>query len=188
MAVSEMRRPIESKRFRLLPLSRWQAFRLTYGWTKDSAFMSSYCGSGEHRSHWKWYREMIRPNNRTKFAHAIVPRGETKPIGVHFAAMRGYRSCMLAVGIHDRNWWGKEVVQETRSRIIDHIFEHTDVERLYAHVTARNFPSIFNYRKLGFTQVGTLHRCRLDKATGEVRDELIFEMFRDQWNAGKADA
>ena len=188
MGLAELRAPIESARFRLVPLSRWQAFRLTYGWTKDSAFMSSYSGSGERRSPWKWYREMVRPNNRTRFVHAIVPRGETRPIGVHTITMRPYRSCLLAVGIYDRDWWGKGVVQEARARVIDHVFEHSGVERLYAQVVARNFPSIFNYRKLGFAHVGTLHRCRLDKATGEVQDMLIFEMFRDQWMARKADA
>ena len=188
MGLAELQAPIESERFRLVPLGRWQAFRLTYGWTKDSAFMSSYCGSGERRSAWKWYREMIRPNNRTKFVHAIVPRGQREPIGVHIVAMRPYRSCLLAVGLHDRDWWGRSVVQEVRTRVIDHIFEHSDVERLYGQVMARNFSSIFNYRQLGFAHVGTLHRLRLDKATGEVQDMLIFEMFREQWMARKADA
>lgn len=186
MARDEMQKSIESDRFLLQPLGRWAAFRLTYPWTQDSAFMSSYCGSGEARTRWKWYREMIRPNKRTKFAYAIVPHGQITPIGAHFLVLRGYRSCMLTVGIHDRNWWGKDVVQEVRSRLIDHIFDHTDIDRLYGQVMARNFASIFNYRKLGFKHVGTLHRCRMDKATGAPQDELIFEMFREQWAAGKS--
>lgn len=186
--LAALRAPIETGRFRLVPMGKWRTFRLTYDWTDDSAFMSSYYGSGEPRSAWRWYREMIRPNNRTKFAHAIVPHGQTTPIGVHTVAMRPYRSCLLAVGIHDRAWWGKDVVQEVRARVIDHLFEHTDVERFYGQVMARNFPSVFNYRKLGFSHVGTLHRCRLDKATGDVQDMLIFEMFREEWMARKASA
>lgn len=185
MGLAELRAPIESERFRLVPLGRWRAFRLTYSWTKDSSFMSSYCGSGERRSPWKWYREMVRPNNRTKFVHAIVPHGQTRPIGVHMMVMRPPKSCSLAVGIHSRDWWGRGVVQEVRSRIIEHIFDHSDVERLHTLVMARNFPSVFNSRKLGFIHVGTLHRARLDKATGEVQDLLLFEMFREQWMAGK---
>ncbi len=150
--------------------------------------MSSYCGSGEARSPWKWYREMIRPNNRTRFVHAIVPHGETTPIGAHLIAMRPHRSCLLAVGVHDRDWWGKDVVREVRIRVMDHVLAHSEVDRFYAQVMARNFPSIFNYRRLGFTHVGTLHRLRLDKATGELQDMLIFEMFREEWMAGKASA
>ena len=183
MGVDALASVIESERFRLEPRGRWRAFRETYPWSQDSAFMSSYCGSGERRSPWKWYREMIRPNNRTKFAHAIIPHGAASPIGFHFAAIRPYRSCFLAVGIHDRAWWGKGVVQEARGRIIDHILANSDVDRLYAYVFARNLPSIFNYRKFGFTHVGTLHRCRRDAATGEVNDMLFFEMFRDEWLA-----
>ncbi len=188
MGRSALAAVIESERFRLEPRGRFRVFRDTYPWCRDSAFMSSYSGSGEHRSPWKWYREMIRPNNRTKFAHAIVPRGGTKPIGYHFSIIRPYRTCFLAIGIQDRAWWGKGVVQEVRGRIVDHIFDHSDVERLQAQVVARNFPSVFNYRKFGFSHVGTLHRCRRDAVTGEVHDMLIFEMLRDEWLARRGDA
>lgn len=188
MGVAELRKPVDSERFHLVPLGRRDAFRLTYRWTRDSAFMSSYCGSGEPRSPLKWYREMIRPNRHTKFVHAIIPHGQAEPIGVHTIALRPYRSCFLAVGIHDRGWWGKGVVQEARRRIIDHVFAHSEVERLSGQVVARNFSSIFNYQTLGFSHVGTLHRVRLDKATGEVQDMLIFEMFRDEWMARRAPA
>ncbi len=190
MRSDPLRAVIESERFRLEPRGRLRAFRETYPWCRDSAFMSSYCGSGEPRSPWKWYREMVRPNNRSKFAHAIVPHGATSPIGYHFATIRPYRTCFLAIGIYDRAWWGKGVVLEGRGRIVDHILANSDVERLQAQVMARNLPSVFNYRKLGFSHVGTLHRCRRDAVTGEVQDALIFEMFRDEWLArrGRANA
>ena len=186
MRKTGLQAPFESERFRLVPLNKWQVFRLTYPWTKDSAFMSDYIGSGERRTRWKWYRSMMKPNNRTKFCHAIFPHGESKPIGVHHTVIHPYKSCLLAVGIPARDWWGKGVVHEVRSRVIDHVFEHTDVERLSSQVNARNFPSIFNYRKHGFTHVGTVHRVNQDKVTGAIHDMLIFEMFRDEWMARQA--
>jgi RimJ/RimL family protein N-acetyltransferase len=173
--------PIEFERVHLIPLNVWQAFRLTYPWTRDTEFITSYSGSGAPRSARKWYREMSRPNNRTRFVHAIVPRGETLPIGIHSMYLHGYRSCRLGIGIQDRNWWGKGVVQEVRTRLIDYVFDNSDVERLDAHVVARNLPSVFNYQRLGFAHVGTLHRVKQDAATGQVHDMLIFEMLRDDW-------
>ncbi|MEP2944078.1 MAG: GNAT family protein [Hyphomicrobiales bacterium] len=188
MSKTGLKAPFESERFRLVPLNKWQAFRLTHPWTSDSAFMSDYAGSGESVSRWRWYRRMLRPNNKNKFCHAIIPHGETKPIGVHNIVIHPYKSCLLAVGIPDRDWWGKGVVHEVRGRVIEHVFEHSDVDRIYSQVNARNFPSIFNYRKHGFTYVGTMHRVKQDKVTGAIHDILIFEMFREEWMEKKAKA
>jgi len=182
-----LRERIESERFDLVPLNRWQAFRLTYPWTRDIEFVTSFTGSGATRSLRGWYREMIRANKRKRFIHAIVPRGGSVPIGIHTMSMYGYRSCRLGIGIQDRSWWGKGVVQEVRARLIDHIFEHSDVERLHAEVVGRNLPSVFNYQKLGFAHVGTMHRSKSDPVTGQVHDMLIFEMFRDEWMRRKAE-
>ncbi|MBL8578057.1 MAG: GNAT family N-acetyltransferase [Mesorhizobium sp.] len=182
-----LRARIESERFDLVPLNVWQTFRLTYPWTRDAEFIASFSGSGAPRSPRKWYREMIRPNNKTRFVHGIVPRGESAPIGVHSMSIYGYRSCRLGIGIQDRSWWGKGVVQEVRTRLIDHVFEHSDVERLHAQVVGRNLPSVFNYQKLGFAHVGTMHRSKFDPVTGQVHDMLIFEIFRDEWMKRKAE-
>ena len=186
MAKNQLKNIIETERFRLVPLNRYQAFWLTYPWTKDSAFMSDYIGSGQKVSPLRWFRKMTRPNNKTKFSHAIIPHGETKAIGLHNIIIRPYKTCILAVGIPERSWWGKGVVHEVRSRIIDHVFEHSDVDKFLAVVNARNFPSIFNYRKHGFTHVGTLHRVKQDPVTGDIHDMLHFELFREEWMARKA--
>ena len=79
-------------------------------------------------------------------------------------------------------WWGKGVVEEVRTRVIDHFFEHGPVDRFAAAVNARNLPSVFNYRKLGYRHVGTLHRVNADPVTGEVFDMVLFELFREDWD------
>ena len=187
MGREALRTRIESERFLLVPLNRWQAFRLTYPWTRDTEFISSFTGSGAPRSPRNWYREMVRPNSRTRFVHAIVPRGESAPIGIHTMTLHGYKSCRLGIGIQDRNWWGKDVVREVRTRLINHIFERSDVQRLDAQVAGRNLPSVFNYQRLGFSHVGTMHRTKHDPATGQVHDMLIFEMLRDDWMRRKVE-
>lgn len=179
--MKELGNTIVTERFRLQPISRWRAFQISYAWTKDAELIRSYTGSAAPRSPWKWYREMVRPNNRTKFAHAIVPHGQKHPIGLHFIEMRPYRSAYLAIAISDRDWWGKNAVQEVRASIIAHLFANAPVDRLCTYVRSRNFPSIFNNRKLGFSHVGTLHRAKQDPVSGEVHDFLIFELFRDEW-------
>ncbi|MBL8578056.1 MAG: GNAT family N-acetyltransferase [Mesorhizobium sp.] len=178
---------IETERFDLVPLNVWQAFRLTYPWTRDTEFITSFSGSGAPRSRWRWFREMVRPKKRKRFVHAIVPRGQTVAIGIHIMSLSGYRSCRFGIGIHDRSWRRKGVAREVRTRMIDHLFENSGVERLYAEVAASNLPSVFNCQKLGFANVGTLHRAQCDPATGQVHDMLIFEMFREEWVRRKAE-
>ena len=178
---------IESERFDLVPLNLWQAFRLTYPWTRDAEFMAGFTGSATPRSRWRWFREMIRPKKRKRVVYAIVPRGQTAPIGVYIMSLSGYKSCRLGVGIPDRNWRGKGVVREVRTRLIDHLFEHSGVDRLYAEVASTNLPSVFNCRNMGFAHVGTLHRAQCDPVSGQVHDLMMFEMFRDDWMRRKAE-
>lgn len=176
-----MVRPVATERFVLEPLGPWRAFRLSFPWTRDAELMRTYTQSSARRSAWKWFREMARPNGRTRFAHAIRPHGAEAPIGIHFVRIKPHRSAYLSVIVADRAWWGKRVVEEVRAALIDHILAHAPVDRISAQVEARNFPSVFNYRKLGFAHVGTLHRAKADPATGEVYDLLIFELMRENW-------
>ena len=65
--------------------------------------------------------------------------------------------------------------------MIDHAFENKVVDRLCCTVTARNAASVFNYKKLGFKHVGTLHQAQCDPVSGELFDTLIFELLRADW-------
>ena len=48
-------------------------------------------------------------------------------------------------------------------------------------VQARNAASVFNYKKLGFKHVGTLHQAQCDPVSGELFDMLVFELLRADW-------
>jgi RimJ/RimL family protein N-acetyltransferase len=182
MANTPLAQTLETERFLLDPVSRLTAFAISYPWTKDPELIGDFTSSSAPRTRRKWYREMTRPNNRTKFCHAIYPKGNSKPIGMHMTALRNHRSAQTSIAIHDRTWWGKGAVEEVRTRIIDHFFEHGPVDRFWAAVKARNLPSVFNYRKLGYRHVGTLHRSQSDPVTGEIFDMVLFELFREDWD------
>ncbi len=185
MKETPLTRALESERFVLDSVNRLTAFAISYPWTKDPELIGDFTCSSAPRTRRKWYREMTRPNNRTKFCHAIYPKGESKPIGMHMTVLRGHRSADTSVAIHDRAWWGKGVVAEVRARIIDHFFEYGPVDRFCGAVNARNLPSVFNYRKLGYRHVGTLHRSKSDPVTGDVFDMIVFELFREDWDQGR---
>ena len=130
---------------------------------------------------WRWLRKMVWVNGRSKFSHAIVPKDGGKPIGIHGMTLQKHRSATLVIAVHDREWWGKKAVAEVRQAVIDHAFKEKVVDRFCCTVTARNAASVFNYKKLGFKHVGTLHQAQCDPVSGEIFDTLIFEMLRSDW-------
>jgi RimJ/RimL family protein N-acetyltransferase len=174
---------LETERFHLHPMGLLEAIRVTDCWRTDPDLLRGILLSARPKSRIAWLKKAPLPDNVDSFAFAIVPKGESAPIGVHTIRLHSYRSARNLVGIHDRGWWGKGVVVEVRAKLMNHFYRH-GVERFCGTVDARNVASIFNYRRLGYDHTGTRHRDEFDPLTGEVIDLLMFEMFRDKWAAG----
>jgi len=173
---------LETERFMLRPLGRLEAYRIGRGnWNHDPEIMRNLIHSSKPLDPWRWLRKMVWVNGRTKFSHAIVPKDGGEPIGIHGMTLQKHRSATLIVAVHDRAWWGEKVVAEVRKAVIDHAFENKVVDRFCCSVHARNAASVFNYKKLGFKHVGTLHRAQYDPVSGELFDMVIFELLRDDW-------
>jgi len=177
-------RELETERFLLRPVGTFEAMRDPSGWRSDPAILASiYLGAGP-MSLRRWLSIGPIPDGIDRFLFAIVPRGSDQPIGYHFLRPSGYRSVGNMVGLHDRAWWGKDVVVEVRARLMNHFYRHGNVERFTGKVSSRNAASIYTYRKLGYSHAGTQHRESRHGTTGEILDYLCFEMFKDQWMQG----
>lgn len=177
-----MLQPLETERFVLRPLGRLEAYRIgRSNWNHDPEIMRNLIYSPKPLNPLRWFKKMVWANGKSKFAHAIVPREGGAPIGVHGMTLQKYRSALLIVAIHDRTWWGRNAVAEVRRAIVDHAFENKVVDRFCCTVQARNAASVFNYKKLGFKHVGTLHNAQCDPVSGELFDTLIFELLRADW-------
>ena len=182
---SRIRCELETERFILKPLDGLAAFRLSYPWTADAEIMRNVSFSPVRPKRMLYLRQMVRGNKR-RVRHAIIPRGQTTPIGMHTTEFPYAPSGSLSVVISDRHWWGADVVVEIRRRLIEYFFASEVADRFASMVLARNFPAVFNYQKLGFKHVGTLHRARRDPVSGERFDILIFELLRQDWPPGGA--
>jgi len=177
--------PLETERFVLQPLGPMASFRLTDRWRNDPELLSGLFQDSRPKGRLAWLLSGAIPIDAGRHAWSITPRGAAAPIGGHIIKTLGYRSAICTVALHDRDWWGKGVVVEVRARLMNHFFAHSDTERFYGIVSARNASSVFNYRRLGFDHTGTWHRALQDRATGEIIDLLHFEMFRARWQAGR---
>lgn len=79
----------------------------------------------------------------------------------------------------NRDYWGKKIMTEALSLIIQFAFEVSDVNRIEAFVEPPNIGSWVLLDKLGFSLEGTLRQHEMCR--GELIDIQIFGLLRDDW-------
>ena len=80
-----------------------------------------------------------------------------------------------------RPHWGKGLVAEAASAVIDWGFQSYDIAKIYALADARNHQSIRVMEKLGMQREGLLRQNRYYR--GEQVDEVLCSLLRKEWQA-----
>ena len=171
---------LETDRFHLRRAGRVQAFLLTRRWRRDPELLEGLFLSPQPHSLIGWWFRGPNPNGRSRFAHAIVAKSSGAVIGLHIVVRQPDGSAYCHVALHDRAWWGKGAVVETRARLLHHFFAN-GVTRFGATIDAGNAPSIFNYRRLGFRVRGNATTYHRDPLTGRGRPAVELELRREDW-------
>ena len=169
-----------TERFVLKSLSRRELARISYPWTNDPKMMEPLelnAGGWTLRA---WEKQLFKPNNRDKFVFGIEERRSGAVIGYETAQVSRTKVAILSVAIGDQDWWGRGVVLESRSAVLDFLFGELRCVRASGMVFARNFPSVSNYLALGFRHEGTLREqfLRPDNTRG---DGMVFGILREEW-------
>lgn len=76
--------------------------------------------------------------------------------------------------------WGKGLMREALTAIIDHCFEHLDLNRLQALVMPGNERSEQLLTRLGFVREGLLRQHGVDEK-GRPCDDQVFALLRSEW-------
>jgi RimJ/RimL family protein N-acetyltransferase len=178
---------LETKRFILSTTTRLAAARLSFAWTSDPEIMHPL-GYRTGMTFRNWYKTFARFNNRRRFCFAITSRSDGKLIGFDRLTLDGEANATCAIIIGDRSWWGRDVVQETRTAVMDFAFGPLGCERVVGNVLGFNHASIANYQMLGFQYEGVNRKCRRDpRGEGRV-DLLTFGVLADEWRERRAGA
>ncbi|MCY6382620.1 GNAT family N-acetyltransferase [Hoeflea prorocentri] len=172
---------LETERFTLQSTDKWQALKLYKRMNDDAEILLQLSHSDKKAGWLRILRKYKLPNQRSRFIHAIVPKGTAQSIGYHEIYLASYKSASMGVVILDRDWWGKAAPLEVRKAVMGHFVKHAGVERFTGSVEARNFASLLNYRKLGFNHTGTMHRCSFDSVRNTTVDYLQFELLKDDF-------
>ena len=78
-----------------------------------------------------------------------------------------------------RAQWGKGVMQEALTAVLNHAFTHCNLRRIEAEIDPRNIASNRLIAKLGFTKEGLFRGRWVNK--GVVVDTNIYGLLRDEW-------
>ena len=117
-----------------------------------------------------------------RFVIVVIDRETEELIGLFTITVdRIHQTAETAVVIGDHGYWGKNVVVEARTALMDFIFDHLNMHKVIGRPHGRNFPSIFNYKAMGFKCEAIL-REQMRAVSGEGRlDQLVFGMLKSDW-------
>lgn len=112
---------------------------------------------------------------------AIVDKANGKVIGtagyvswlpLHKTGQLGY--------VLNRDYWGRGLMSETVSAIIDYSYINTDINRIEARCVIENQGSARVMEKSGMKYEGILRKSMVIK--GKIVDMKIYSIIRDEWN------
>ncbi len=126
------------------------------------------------------YNQAIHDMNGMRWG--IVLKESGKLIGTcGFHAISDYHK-RIEVGYDlNRNFWGNGFMSEALSLIIDHAYNHSEVNRIEAYVETPNKASRSLLEKLGFRMEGILREHEMCR--GNLIDIQILSLLRKDWKA-----
>jgi RimJ/RimL family protein N-acetyltransferase len=126
----------------------------------------------------EWFERTRNDDSRRDF---VIETKEGKPIGiialVHINTVHGTAEIYIVIG--EKDFWGKGVMLEAESLLIDWAFNSLKLEKIWADALTDNIASVITMKKIGFKIEGTL-RCekvidgkRVDIIrAGRIKDEF----------------
>ncbi|MBO4907970.1 MAG: GNAT family N-acetyltransferase [Lachnospiraceae bacterium] len=120
--------------------------------------------------------------NKWEMRWGIVLKESGKLIGTcGFHAISDYDK-RIEIGYDlNRDYWGKKIMKEALSLIIDFAYKESDVNRIEAYVEPPNVSSRTLLERLGFVLEGTLRKHEMCR--GELIDIQILSLLREDWNS-----
>lgn len=178
---------LETPHFIVRPMTREDVDETFLGWLADPEVMLGLNLPRRQLSRVQAVRWVLGFDNRARFCLGIYPRSEAAAIGFFTVDCDLKNRCAdTSVVIGERAYWGRNVVIETRSALLDFLFEIVDLHKVTGRPHGRNIASIFNYKALGFTCEAVL-REQLQSVRDDSRlDQLVFGLLRSEWRARRA--
>lgn len=151
-------------------------------WTHDQEIMAGVNSSPTSMTLEDMHKYVDRFDNRNSFHFGIFDKhADNRLIGFYVIYRdRRHNLAQTNVVIGNKDYWGKQVVLETRSAVLDFLFDVVKVGKIWGNPMVRNIRSVFNYKAQGFVAEGVLRRHRIDPDGNRV-DQVMFGLLPEDW-------
>ena len=151
-------------------------------WTHDQEIMAGVNSSPTEMTIADMHKYVDRFDNRNGFHFGIFDKNaNNKMIGFYVIYRdRRHNLAQTNVVIGNKDYWGKAAVLETRSAVLDFLFDVVKVGKIWGNPMVRNIRSVFNYKAQGFVAEGVLRRHRIDP-DGKRVDQVMFGLLPEDW-------
>lgn len=120
-------------------------------------------------------------DNRTRFHWGYFDTARDLLVGfLNIQLIPFHRVAELNTVIGDRDYWGQEILLELCDAGFEFIFETLGAEKLTGKAIARNLPTVYINKALGFKVEGVL-RKEWRYEDGQRMDVIAFGLLRDEW-------
>jgi len=154
------------------------------GWAGDPDIMGPLNMPARRSTPEQLAKYVAQQDNERGYLIGIYSKAMGQHIGFYqIDVTRLHRSAGFNVVIGDKQYWGKNAVNETRAALLTEFFENRGLEKAWGQPLARNFPMIFNYKQQGWHLEGILRGQCLSVVDGSRIDQYQFGMLRDDWRA-----
>lgn len=126
-------------------------------------------------------------DNRQNYLIGIFARDSGLLVGFYTIDMNlKHKVGQITTGIGEKAFEGKGALWATNDALLDHFYEHRDIEKMTARILSRNHRMIFNFvgSPTFFFEAKLKEECLAPD--GKRLDILVFSSFRDAFRAFKA--
>ena len=120
-------------------------------------------------------------DNKTKFLFGIYTCKENIHIGnASLNINANHNIAEFGYFVGDKRYWGENAAMEACYLLLEFGFNKLGLRKIWGGAYLTNISSIFNHKKMGFTQEGRLREHYVDGDT--ATDVLLFSMHTSEWN------
>lgn len=178
---------LETPRFIVRSMAREDVTETFTGWLADPEVMVGLNLPRRRLTRPQAVRWALSHDNASNFMLVVIDKASNEAIGFFtINADAGHLTAETSVVLGNHDFWGKNVVVEARTAILNFLFETLGIHKVIGRPHGRNFSSIFNYKVMGFTCEAVL-REQMRAVDGNSRlDQLTFGILKTEWQARKA--
>ncbi|MFQ5343734.1 MAG: GNAT family N-acetyltransferase [Anaerolineae bacterium] len=125
-------------------------------------------------------RELRRQDKHSRTFGLLTETGELIGRLGYFNIDYRRKEAELGILIGEKAYWGQGYGTDAVQALLAHVFQETDLKRVYLNTYAENSRAQGSFEKCGFRRIGRNRRFSLDRGS---HDEVQMEIHRDEWAA-----